>query len=151
MWVFCFLLDSGHIEVTRSSEMNIAPNINNHLRSIDLFRSMIKSSCRPPPLDDWATLWDNCSRIGDEIEGLPGHERNRPKWSSQVIESKMVDMGTLKCGCWATVEYLYSFTTKEEVIYITRLEYVQACRVRFPRFQAAGRLWFSRLPEYWNM
>ena len=64
MWVFCFLLDSGHIEVTRSSEMNIAPNINNHLRSIDLFRSMIKSSWRPPPLDDWAALWlwDNCSR-----------------------------------------------------------------------------------------
>ena len=49
MWVFCFLLDSGHIEVTRSSEMNIAPNINNHLRSIDLFRSMIRSLWRPPP------------------------------------------------------------------------------------------------------
>ena len=29
------------LRITRSSEMNIAPDINNHLRSIDLFRSMI--------------------------------------------------------------------------------------------------------------
>ena len=46
---------------TRSSEMNIAPDINNHLRSIDLFRSMIILNNRSKvcfktqinPIDDW--------------------------------------------------------------------------------------------------
>ena len=28
-------------KITRSSEMNVAPDINNHLRSIDIFRSMV--------------------------------------------------------------------------------------------------------------
>ena len=31
----------GSKHITRSPRMNIAPDLNNHLRSIDLFRSMI--------------------------------------------------------------------------------------------------------------
>ena len=61
---------------TRSSEMNVAPDINNHLRSRDLFGSMI--------------ILNNRSKVGDdhEIRTIPLRMPFFDAWVSSCLRKK---------------------------------------------------------------